>query len=88
MILVLLIAVLAYTSMALIPAAPGVPGAGEAGAQTGPSLPPGFPESCGLDFLLILDESGSIESAGAVDEVQDAFGTLVGSLMGTGSRLA
>ena len=29
--------------------------------------------SCGIDILVILDESGSIENAGATDDVQDAF---------------
>jgi len=72
-----LAALLAFTTLAIIPIAP-------AHAQ---EVPDGFPEGCGLDFLVILDESGSIRTAGAIGDMTGAFNTLVTSLMGTGSRI-
>jgi hypothetical protein len=42
---------------------------------------------CGLDVLMILDESGSIENSDATDNVIDAYTTFVSALNNTGSRV-
>ncbi|KAA3641826.1 MAG: DUF11 domain-containing protein [Armatimonadetes bacterium] len=61
--------------------APGISNRAEA-------APPGFPTGCGLDFLVILDESGSIgTTSGAEAAVTNAFDVLVTSLMGTESSV-
>jgi len=78
-----LAALLAFTALVVVPGS--VPAARSA-SHPG-TVPPGFPEACGLDFLVILDESGSIRTAGAIDDITGAFDTLVTSLMGTGSRI-
>ncbi|MCB0113233.1 MAG: VWA domain-containing protein, partial [Caldilineaceae bacterium] len=49
---------------------------------------PDLPDACGLDVMLILDSSGSIDTAGQVDNVRNAAQSFVNSLAGTGSRLA
>lgn len=49
---------------------------------------PDLDASCGLDVLVILDESGSIASSGATDDVREAFEAFVGALNNTGSRVA
>ncbi len=48
---------------------------------------PDLDASCGTDVILVLDESGSIQSASAIDEVEDAVVALVNGLNGTGSRM-
>ncbi|MFN2250899.1 MAG: VWA domain-containing protein, partial [Anaerolineae bacterium] len=45
-------------------------------------------DGCGLDIVLILDESGSIDSGGITGDVRDGAEALVGALVGTGSNLA
>ncbi len=49
---------------------------------------PDLTKACGLDVLMILDESGSIASSHATDEVQDAFRAFVDSLKNTGSSMS
>jgi uncharacterized repeat protein (TIGR01451 family) len=49
---------------------------------------PELGQRCGLDVILVLDESGSIPQFGAVDDVRTAAEGFVGALFGTGSRLA
>ena len=53
-----------------------------------PARNPDLDAACGLDVLMILDESGSIQSSGATDEVIDAYTTFVSALANTGSRVA
>jgi uncharacterized repeat protein (TIGR01451 family) len=53
-----------------------------------PAQNPDLDASCGLDVLMILDESGSIAQSNATDEVQEAFTAFVEALANTGSRVA
>jgi uncharacterized repeat protein (TIGR01451 family) len=48
---------------------------------------PNLDAVCGLDVLMILDESGSIENSDATDNVIDAYTTFVSALNNTGSRV-
>jgi uncharacterized repeat protein (TIGR01451 family) len=43
---------------------------------------------CGIDVMLVLDESGSIERFGATQAVKDATEAFLNALVGTGSRVA
>lgn len=53
-----------------------------------PIANPDLDRSCGLDVLVVLDESGSIGSAGATDDVRDAFKAFTAALTNTASRIA
>jgi uncharacterized repeat protein (TIGR01451 family) len=55
---------------------------------TVPGPNPALPQRCGLDVILVLDESASIPSFGAVGAVRSAAASFVNALFGTGSRLA
>lgn len=46
---------------------------------------PEMSDSCGTDVVLVLDASGSISSAGAVDDVRDAGTAFLRALADTGS---
>ncbi|MDJ0770308.1 MAG: VWA domain-containing protein, partial [Ilumatobacter sp.] len=48
---------------------------------------PDLPVACGIDVTVVLDESGSINSAGATGDVEDAVRALVDGLKNTGSRI-
>ena len=75
------IATLAVSSFSVIAeAAPGEP--------TTPADNPDLNKACGLDVMMILDESGSIASSNATDDVQLAFTAFVESLNNTGSSMA
>ena len=50
-----------------------------------PVANPPIEESCGVDVTLVLDASGSISSAGAVDDVRDAAQAFLDSLKNTDS---
>ena len=65
---------------AVASAAPGEP--------TNPAPNPDLTKACGLDVLVILDESGSIASSNATDDVRRAFTAFVDSLNNTGSSMA
>ncbi len=54
---------------------------GAAGARPNPDLQ----SSCGVDVTVILDESGSIDSAGAILQTENAVEALANGLAGTGS---
>jgi uncharacterized repeat protein (TIGR01451 family) len=54
------------------------------GPQT-PAPNPAMTESCGADVVLVLDASGSISSAHAVDDVRDAADAFLDALADTGS---
>ena len=64
----------------MVVAAPGEP--------TDPAPNPDLTKACGLDVLVILDESGSIASSNATDDVRRAFTAFVDSLNNTGSSMA
>jgi len=53
-----------------------------------PGFNPPLPARCGLNVVLVLDESASIPSFGATAAVQAAAREFVKKLSGTGSRLA
>ena len=65
---------------AVASAAPGEP--------TTPAPNPDLTKACGLDVLVILDESGSIATSNATDDVRRAFTAFVDSLNNTGSSMA
>ena len=54
-------------------------------AAIDPVANPSIEESCGVDVTLVLDASGSISSAGAVDDVRDAAQSFLDSLKDTDS---
>ena len=53
-----------------------------------PVANPNLVASCGIDIQVILDESGSIASAGATENVKTAFRAFTAALKNTGSRIA
>jgi uncharacterized repeat protein (TIGR01451 family) len=55
---------------------------------TEPAGNPPLPQRCGLNVVLVLDESSSIAKVGATAQVQGAARAFVGALSGTGSHLA
>lgn len=55
-------------------------------ARTNPELP--YTCESGLNAALILDLSGSVANAGAVDDLKGAAKDMVGALYGTGSSIA
>lgn len=55
-------------------------------ARTNPQLP--YTCESGLDAALILDLSGSVANAGAVDDLKGAAKDMVGAMHGTGSSIA
>ena len=55
---------------------------------TAPANNKDLPEVCGLDMMLILDESGSIGTGSNRTAVRNAAKAFVGSLSGTGSKVA
>jgi Mg-chelatase subunit ChlD len=60
------------------------------GARTAeePAKNPPFPNRCGLNVILVLDESGSIGTSNATDQVKKAARAFLGALSGTGSKVA
>ncbi len=55
---------------------------------TTPAANPDLPQQCGINVMLVLDESGSIESSGATEKVRRATRAFLNSLSGTGCRVA
>ncbi len=53
-----------------------------------PSPNPDLTKACGLDVLMIIDESGSISNSGATNDVRNAFRAFVASLKNTGSKMS
>jgi LPXTG-motif cell wall-anchored protein len=70
-------------SVALAPTASAAPGESQV-----PIPNPDLVAACGIDILVILDESGSIANAGATDDVKTAFRAFTAALNNTGSRMA
>jgi uncharacterized repeat protein (TIGR01451 family) len=55
---------------------------------TAPAANPGLPPRCGINVMLVLDKSGSIQSSGATQKVRDAASAFLTSLSGTGSKVS
>ncbi len=55
---------------------------------TAPASNPGLPPRCGIDVMLVLDKSGSIQSSGATEQVRNAARAFLSSLSGTGSKVS
>jgi len=88
-----ILAVLITLSIALSSFPVGVAYADEGGPDSVDSKPdrtpnPDLAEKCGIDVILVLDESGSIQTAGAIGQVRDAARTFANSLKDTGSHMA
>src|SRR5215213_2553094 len=69
---------------------PSGTGSGEIDCVLGdsPALPnPDLTDSCGIDVVLVLDESNSINTANGIANVEDAARAFVAGLVGTGSRM-
>ena len=58
------------------------------GEDNAPIANPDLPPGCGIDIHVILDESTSIQQAGATDDVRRAFRAFTSALRNTGSRMA
>jgi uncharacterized repeat protein (TIGR01451 family) len=58
------------------------------GEDDTPIANPDLIAACGIDILVTLDESGSVGSAGATEDVKRAFRAFTAALKNTGSRLA
>jgi uncharacterized repeat protein (TIGR01451 family) len=79
--------VLVATTMLFVAPGPD-PVAAAPGEDDTPADNPDLEAACGLDILVILDESGSIATANATDDVQRAFKAFTRALQNTGSRMA
>ena len=77
-------AVLLITSLLVATGTGSVP----AIAQDPPDNNPDLEAACGLDVILVLDESGSIANSGATGDVRDAARSFLGALRDTGSNVA
>ena len=66
---------------ALVPTPPGY-------TITSPSGNPDLRVECGLNVILVLDGSGSVDRAGALPDVRNGTKAFIAALNGTGSKLA
>ena len=55
---------------------------------TTPGPNPNLPPRCGVNVMLVLDESGSISSSGATEQVRHAARAFLDALSGTGSSVS
>ena len=55
---------------------------------TDPARNPNLPARCGINVMLVLDESGSIAQSGATDKVRAAANAFLSALSGTGSKVS
>ena len=55
---------------------------------TAPGNNPNLAERCGINVMLVLDESGSIASSGATEAVRNATKAFLDALSGTGSKVS
>jgi uncharacterized repeat protein (TIGR01451 family) len=55
---------------------------------TAPRDNPGLPARCGINVMLVLDESGSINTAGATEDVRNATRAFLKALAGTGAQVS
>ena len=58
------------------------------GAEPNVVVNPDLVTACGLDFVLVADESGSIDLASAIGDVRQAATEFVSSLADTSSSIA
>ena len=75
------------TALAALLAIPS-PAAAAPGESQVPIANPDLDAACGIDILVILDESTSIANAGATNDVKTAFRAFTAALNNTGSRMA
>ncbi len=71
--------------LSLLPLSPAGAAPGESSV---PADNPDLQKACGLDVLMVIDESGSIAQSNATDDVRNAFRAFVASLKNTGSRMS
>ena len=81
------VASLLVTGLTAPPATAAAPAADTTVQAVTPGPNPTISETCGLDATLILDASGSIKSAGAVNTVRNASYDLLAALKDTNSTL-
>lgn len=81
------VASLLVTGLTAPPVAAAEPAADTTVQAVTPGPNPTISETCGLDATLILDASGSIKSAGAVNTVRNASYDLLAALKDTNSTL-
>jgi uncharacterized repeat protein (TIGR01451 family) len=55
---------------------------------TEPAANPNLPPRCGINVMLVLDKSGSIESSGATESVRQATRAFLAALSGTGAAVS
>ena len=55
---------------------------------TSPATNPALPQRCGINVMLVLDESGSIASSGATEKVRRATRAFLNALSGTGCKVS
>jgi uncharacterized repeat protein (TIGR01451 family) len=55
---------------------------------TRPAANPTLPPRCGINVMLVLDESGSIGTSGATDKVKSATRAFLNALSGTGAKVS
>lgn len=55
---------------------------------TAPAPNPDLPPRCGIDVMLVLDESGSIASSGQTENVRNATRAFLNALSGTGAAVS
>ncbi|HEY7044531.1 MAG TPA: vWA domain-containing protein, partial [Nocardioidaceae bacterium] len=55
---------------------------------TTPAANPNLPPRCGINVMLVLDESGSIETSGATEKVKSAATAFLNALSGTGAKVS
>ena len=55
---------------------------------TSPAKNPNLPPRCGINVMLVLDESGSINTSGATEAVREATRAFLTALSGTGAQVS
>jgi uncharacterized repeat protein (TIGR01451 family) len=55
---------------------------------TAPVANPNLPPRCGIEVMLVLDESRSIQSSGATETVRDAARAFLAAMAGTGAEVS
>jgi hypothetical protein len=55
---------------------------------TAPAANPNLPPRCGINVMLVLDESGSIASSGQTETVKSATRAFLNALAGTGAKVS
>lgn len=74
---------LVITVVPVSPVAQAAPGESQV-----PIANPDLDRACGLNVMVILDESGSIAQSGATEDVRNAYRAFISSLNNTGSSVA